>query len=81
MAKKLNEFTFRSKGKSKYPIDKWFDGSIWRLERGVDFQISVNNIRNICFTLAHKNGLGLRTGVVDDNTLVIQAYSLEAEGE
>lgn len=81
MAKKLDEFTFRSKGKSKYPTDKWFDGSIWKLERGVDFQVSVNSIRTICCTLARKNGLGLRTGVIDDSTLVIQAYNLEAEGE
>ena len=46
MAERLSSFDFtaqsaitsaESKGRNRYPWDDWFDGDIWKITRGVDF--------------------------------------------
>lgn len=70
------EFTGRSGGQSKYDFDKLFDGSIYRLQRGDDFdgKTSVKSIRGYLATQASKRGKSLRTQIeADGAALVVQA--------
>ena len=47
---------------------------IWELKRPVDFQSNANTMRNGAKQAGRARGLKVRTTVVDDDTLVIQAY-------
>jgi len=75
MATQLEKFAFASAGrKGKYEWNLWLDGNIWKLTRPDDFQSNVNTMRNGAKQAGKARGLKVRTTVVDDDTLVIQAY-------
>tara|TARA_R100000329_G_scaffold27716_1_gene25802 strand:- start:254 stop:517 length:264 start_codon:yes stop_codon:yes gene_type:complete len=75
MATQLENFAFLGAGrKRKYDWDLWLDGNIWELKRPVDFQSNANAMRNGAKQAGRSRGLKVRTTVVDDDTLVIQAY-------
>jgi len=75
MATQLNEFAFASAGrKGKYDWDLWLDGNIWELKRPVDFLGNSDSMRSGAQQAGKIRGLKIRTTVVDDDTLVIQAY-------
>ena len=75
MATQLENFAFASAGrKRKYDWDLWLDGNIWELTRPADFQSNVLTMRNGAKQAGRARGLKVRTNVVDDDTLVIQAY-------
>ena len=71
MATKLKEFTFGTLGKTKYPWAEWLNGEIWKLEQGVDFDVSPTSIRQQASKAAKVAGKIARTHA-DDNTVVIQ---------
>ena len=59
--------------RNKYPWDKWFDGSVWRLTRGQDFQVSLDGFRGAAGQAAKRHGVRITTRKVADNTLLLQA--------
>ena len=78
MAKKLKEFVFKGKNaRGKYPLDQWFDGSIWQLERGQDFTVQTQNMRGVLSAAAKSRGMCLRTRILSDTQLVVQAFKNE----
>lgn len=62
MATVLAEFTPRNLGgrPTKYPWLQWFDGNIWRLTHGVDFDLKLTSFRPSAITMARKLGYRLR---------------------
>lgn len=76
MARRLKSFNWNggSEKKSKYPWDKWLDGSIWQLTQGRDYAIKTSSLRVTATKEAKERGLKLRTKIVDSKCLVIQAY-------
>lgn len=75
------DFSTRSGGKTKYNFDKLFDGGIYRLTRGDDFdeKASVKSVRGYMHTQASKRGKSLRTQAEGDDTFVIQASEKSAK--
>ena len=75
MAKQLEEHNFIKAGpKVKYDWDLWLDGNIWELKRPDDFQGNTHSVRVMAQRVGRQRGFKVRTSVVDDGTLVIQAY-------
>jgi hypothetical protein len=80
MAKKLAKFDFpnHGAGRSKYPLDEWFNGSIWKLTRGEDYTITTAHMRSVLYTAARNRGLRLMSSIQDDgNSIVISVYKPE----
>jgi len=59
-----------------YPWDQWFDGAIWRLTPGEDFDGPVATFRSYCYRQAGERGYRLRTRRSHDG-LYIQALALD----
>ena len=77
MAKQIEEhsFNFKKAGPNfKYDWDLWLDGNIWELKRPDDFQGSSQNFRAAAQSHSRRRGFKVRTNVVNDDTVVIQAY-------
>ena len=70
MAEVLEDFEF-SKRSVKYNYDEWFNGKIWKLTEGVDFDIKVfsmcQNLNNEC----KRRGYTYKIKVLE-NAIVIQ---------
>jgi hypothetical protein len=67
----------------RYPWDDWLDGSVWKLQAGVDFDADVDQFRNRCYTMAARRELSVRTTKViegDDIFLVFQFYGHADDG-
>lgn len=69
----------RSTRRNKYPWDKWFDGSVWRLTRGQDFQVSLNAFRGAAGQAAKRHGIRVTTRKVAENTILLQAIRAPQE--
>lgn len=59
--------------RGKYDWDKWFDGSVWRLTRGQDFQVSLPAFRGAAGAAAKRQGIRITTRKVAENTILLQA--------
>lgn len=69
----LSKYEFATRGRpALYPWDKWFDGKIRRLTRGVDFSVSASSLQRAAWAAARVRGLVLLSCVEDENTIVIQ---------
>ena len=78
MARKLETFDFpKAGGRAIRPWDEWFDGNIWELKQGVDFDGDTRKFRQSLSSKAHQRGHKVRTSVVDDATIVIQAWGVK----
>lgn len=62
----------RGKGRRSYDWDTWFDGSVYELERGVDFEVLPESMRSAVHYAAESRGLTIKTQVQGDN-IVVQA--------
>jgi hypothetical protein len=79
MAERLREWPHQYvRGASREPCgyfwQAWLDGSVWALEPGADFDVSVRRIRDRAIAAARIRGLSLRVrwyGRID--RLVLQA--------
>lgn len=75
MAKRLDEFPDERR-RGKYPWHEWFDGGVWLLRQGEDFQTSAASMRATAFRAAAAASKQIRTRITtdDDGTeaLVIQ---------
>lgn len=54
-----------------YPYDNWFDGQVWELEQGSDYQGKTQGMIGTLYTAAKKRGGRVRTQKCDKG-LVIQ---------
>ena len=66
--------------KSKYDWDLWLNGDVWRLERGIDFDIPIRSMSSSASNAAVRIGMRVRTKIESDKVLVIQAYKPEPNG-
>ncbi len=72
MAHKVENIGKMRSGCSKYPWEEWFDGSVWAIKRGEDFDVSVATFRSMAYTTASRRHLKL-TSRVDGDTVLLQA--------
>ncbi len=83
MAEVLDNFEWR-KRRGKYPWDQWFDGRIWKVIQGEDFDVAVNSMRAAIYQNAKNNGLNTKITVSQkDGSVIFQATpkSRELGGE
>lgn len=67
MAERIEPFTPRSGRPPSYPWDEWMDGSTWRIERGVDFEIPARNMAAVIRARGHRVGQLATTRVIGDS--------------
>jgi hypothetical protein len=74
VAKKLREWPGEKLiKKRRHPWDTYFNGKIWELQKGVDFDCKIENMRVIICQAARKRNLRVRTKVdYKKGTLVLQ---------
>lgn len=76
MAHIVDHFRFVDTSKDKYPWDDWFDGRIWCLVRGVDFDTECRLFRSAITSKAKARRVKVRTSVKTDlNRVYVQAYT------
>lgn len=78
MAHKVQSLPSRGR-KDSYPFDEWFDGDIWELVSGEDFDISVEGMRSSLHNAGKRKDIKITTRVRDD-LIYVQAI-LEEDGE
>lgn len=75
MAKELDEFPQtrgrRAGAASRYPLDEWFNGKVWQLDAGEDFDAKPENIRITLSKAAKARDGKLRTALVNDGKSVV----------
>lgn len=71
MAEVLSEFPLRNT--AKYDWDKWLDGRIWRLVRGEDFDLTLDQFRNQVHNRARARNMYVTCQKHGQDALVIQA--------
>lgn len=80
MAKELDAFPQtrgRIRGESKYPYDQWFNGKVWQLDAGEDFDVKMSSFRSTIIAAAKDRGVKVRTAAVNDGkSLVVQKTGL-----
>lgn len=62
----------------KYPFDEWFDGNVYELVEGEDFDAKRSTMATVIHTAATKRDLIVATRMTQDG-LAIQARSLTKE--
>lgn len=72
MARRV-EYNFSENGRI-YPWDDWFDGDIWELREGTDFNTPLAGFRATTYGQAKRYGKRVRTSNPKEGVLVIQAY-------
>lgn len=77
MAERLDKFPEPAANSNvwKYPWKDWLDGGIWRLVKGEDFDVSSESMRVQSILAGRRRNMAVRTQVVDERTLVIQAIT------
>lgn len=71
------QFSARKGNASKQDWNTLFNGSIWMMEAGVDFQSKPNCFASLAKRYAKNMGFGLRIGR-DGENVVLQAYKMQA---
>ena len=72
MAERIENFDFKQGRRAKYPWHEWADGSIWKVEKGVDFHCAPESLRMSLHGRARFLGRKAYTAVVDDKHVVFQ---------
>ncbi len=73
MAERLEGFEFKN-GHAIYDWETWLNGEVWKLTRGVDFQISAINFRTSASAAATKRGKNTHARIIGDE-VILQAYT------
>ena len=76
MAEILDDYDFSDHPgmRGKYPYEEWFDGQVWKLIPGEDFNVSTESLRVCIYTAAKRRDLRVRTTIsAGDGSLIIQA--------
>ena len=68
MAEILENYDFPVWGpqECRYPYDEWFDGQIWKITKGIDFNCTIESMRVSLWTTAKKRGIKIRTSKKGD---------------
>lgn len=75
MATKLTEYEFTAGRSGKnYPWAEWFDGEIWQIKQGTDFESKPKSMRSYLAKVAKDKGVKVRTSLQDDG-VVFQAVA------
>jgi len=62
----------RARGRN-YPWDDWFDGRIWELEPGTDFDGPATGLERVIRTSANRRGIKVRIRI-DEGNVVVQRH-------
>lgn len=54
----------------KYPWKKWFDGSVWVLKQGEDFDVDIESMRSAVYMAASRYKIKVRTHVPKQRTSI-----------
>lgn len=79
MARKVKDMPARN-AKDRYNYADWFDGNIWELTKGEDFDITVEGMRSSLHNAARRKGVMVTTRVRDDS-IFVQVTPEETDGE
>jgi hypothetical protein len=75
MAKELAEWPgkYHTRLNGMYPLDLWFNGKIWELKMGKDFNCMLGSMQTSLYSNAKKRGITIRTHVDGKaKTVVVQ---------
>lgn len=65
MAEVLNDFVFAARKRPRqYPWDEWFDGQVWMVTQGEDFDMTLKNFRSFAYDHAKQRGVKIRTRTI-----------------
>jgi hypothetical protein len=71
MAEILDDYEFGKVGRNDgYPYDEWFDGQVWKLYQGVDFDCGLVSMRVNLYNAARKRGIKIRTSMRVDAVIL-----------
>ena len=71
MAEILEDHEFGKVGRGDgYPYDQWFDGQVWKLYQGVDFNCNLISMRENLNNAARKRGIKIQTSMRVDAVIV-----------
>jgi len=71
MAEVLDNYEFRKAGRNGvYPYEEWFDGQVWKLYQGVDFDCSITSMRVNLYNAAKRKGIKIRTSTRIDAVII-----------
>jgi hypothetical protein len=65
------------KGRERYPFEQWFDGAVWRLRRGEDFDVTPTSMRGAIYGAAKRRGYKVETRIVSGVVMVQRTGDLE----
>ena len=71
----LKDFKFLKEVARGSKYDKFLDGKIYKLERGVDFSFNPINMRIYLYRAARKLNKHARTSIINETTIIVQAYN------
>ncbi len=75
MATRLKQFRFTGRLAEKFPWKKWTDGSIWKIQEGVDYETTCERMRCNLYNMAKTMGLSIQTSVVDKKKTIVFQFS------
>lgn len=79
MAEILNEEpNWHSSRKGRYPWDEWFDGRVWHLKKGEDFQVASGAFRAAAANAAKSRHLNLKAKITPSGDVIVKAHSDES---
>ena len=71
MAEILEDYKFGLRGRNDaYPYDEWFDGQIWKLYQGVDFNCTAISMRINLYNAAKRKDVKIRTSMRVDAVIL-----------
>ena len=77
----INELKFPPRAnEEKYPWDKWFDGSVWLLKQGEDFDVDIESMRSAVYMAASRHGIKVRTHVPKQRTTMYIQKKAKQDG-
>ena len=51
------------RGEEKYPWKEWFNGGVWHIKQGSDFDVDINSMRSCIYTAAKRHNKKVKTHV------------------
>lgn len=79
MAKQIKELPERIIVKHNYPLEKWFDGNCWEIEKGKDFFCSLNGINGSLHRLAKQRGLQFTMRTISETKIAFTTSPIEVK--
>lgn len=76
MARKLTEWPddLPVRSTQKYPLDQWFDGSVWELVQGQDFTCKYVSLRTALQAKAREHKGAIRIALMEDGKRAVLQF-------